>query len=115
MCAQVQAQYNQLVVVVVQWPAELFAQPSQLEAGVLTPTQAAAYELYMQHLQAEISVQDLEDISFLQVNGSNAVLAGRWCDSHPDAAAHEYIAEEIVSHVQSVYPGWSFMQPATGG
>ena len=71
--------------------------------GILTSDQANRYLAYMAHLATEIGRQGVPQAHVLQLDGKGLNTTG-WCATHPDAAAHRQIAEEIVAFIEDTLP-----------
>ena len=99
---QVSDVYNQPEIVLVTFPKEIVTAPPGMD---LLPNQTDIYLQYMAHLETVLARnQDLKP-HFLRLN-ADGVEVDDFCVSHPNVAAHEHYAEQVVSFLQNELPDW---------
>ena len=74
--------------------------------GVLPPNCTAAYEGYMAHLEAQLASRTDLKMHFLHLSVDGIDLKD-WCVSHPNVAAHQAFANQLVTFLKGVKPEWA--------
>ena len=94
---QVQSDFFQPTIVVLAFPSQL------LEVGILTTDEASDYLEYMSSLAMAIDQQNITNTHLLQLDGQSLNVTD-WCAAHPNAAAHQVIASQVVDFLGVTYP-----------
>ena len=94
--------YPQALIIVMAFPGNL----EHTDVGILTPPQVASYLQYMMAMREHIAQQGLNNVFYFSVDGTGMPVTD-WCGSHPSAAAHQFMAQQLYAFIASAYPAWS--------
>ena len=77
-------------------------------AQIVLLGQAADAELYFNYtsnLGAVLAQRQLPGVHMLRLNGSG-LPTDDWCAFHPSAAAHAFLAQQVVGYIATILPGY---------
>ena len=95
---QVQNRYSEPFIIVLSYAREQ-------QINILTSDQVDYYMDYMSSLATAIDQQAIANTHLLQLDG-NGLPTSNWCAGHPNAAAHRFIAGQVLSCLERTFPEW---------
>lgn len=98
---QIRAAYPAAAIITLVWPFE------QQLAGVQGPYKTPAYLQYMAAAHTRLQMAGIQNTHLLQIVGESFNSIQNWCFSHPDAAAHAKVAQQLIQYIAAVFPSWA--------